>query len=106
MVASFFSRAELDAAVGHELSHRSKKHPWIQIPLIVVPLAVRGVDVDYLLTPHVIPGWYYGFIMAIAVTAGMGLVSRAHERSADAGGVSIADNPEAFITGVVKLARL
>ncbi len=70
-----------------------------------MPLAVLGVAID-LLTPHMIPVWAYGFLLATVVTLGLGFVSRGHERVADTGGVEISGEPEAFITGMVKLARL
>jgi STE24 endopeptidase len=99
------TKAEIDAVVGHELSHLKKKHPWIQLPLMVIPMVVVAITIE-VLAPHAIPGWSYGFLLTVGVTASMGVVSRAHERTADAEGVVISGDPEAFITGMVKLARL
>ena len=104
LVLEKLNKREVDSVLGHELAHLKGRHAWLLILVPTVLLALAGAPV--VLFMHWIPGWAYGGLLAISVVVVLGLVSRRLERSADAGGVGITDDPKAFITGMAKITAL
>ena len=104
LVLEKLNKREVDSVLGHELAHLKGRHAWLLIlaPTLLLALAAAPV----VLFMHWVPGWAYGGLLAISVVVALGLVSRRLERTADAGGVGITDDPEAFISGMAKVTAL
>ena len=104
LVLEKLNKREVDSVLGHELAHLKGLHAWL---LLVVPIGILSVGgALVLLFVDWLPGWAYGGLLAISTIVVLGLVSRRLERSADAGGVGMTEDPEAFITGMAKITAL
>ena len=104
LVLEKLNKREVDSVLGHELAHLKGRHAWLLLLAPTVLLALAAAPV--VLFMDWVPGWAYGALLAISVVVVLGLVSRRLERSADAGGVGITEDPEAFITGMAKITAL
>lgn len=126
------NKREVDAIAGHELSHLRYKHPTklgmmlllvIFLPVIVPFLfgALGGVVVGLVwnishnhrlqtrLIDLLINVWHSPWADPIILSIGLLLfyaVSRRFERSADEGAVQLTSDPEALITGLLKISKL
>jgi hypothetical protein len=102
------SRREVDGIVAHEIGHLQAKHPQtsgtITVVVIVTANLVFGFITSLAGLQNATP-----FVFAAAVgTANLVVFfrSRRNERKADAIGVSLTGDPEAFIGGLARLSRL
>ncbi|HSL54252.1 MAG TPA: M48 family metalloprotease [Pyrinomonadaceae bacterium] len=102
------SRREVDGIMAHEIGHLQAKHPQGSGTIMVVAIVVAnlaGTFITKLLnlenaTPLVFAG-------AIGVAQLVVFFrSRRNERQADAIGISLTGDPEAFISGLARLSRL
>ena len=128
------SKREVDAIAGHELTHLKLRHPakltlamlaavfsptWMSVFLGGVAGLIYGVLLasGFKLPPTTLAtvyrwvGWLTdwgvdGLIAVLLAFAGVYALSRRFERQADAGAVSLTNDPEAMITGLVKLSSL
>ena len=104
------SKAEVDAVMAHEIAHLQyghvRKRAWaMMIPLVVVivcisvaiPRLLESVGFWSLLLPITVVGFSIAYFFS---------TSRRFEYQADAQAALLTGNPEAMITGLVKLARL
>ncbi len=98
------SKREVDAIIGHELSHLKGGHD-VGI-FTIVPVIVGTIGVVVLNFIEGVPGWAFGALMVVATMVTLGVVSRRFERAADAGAVSLTSDAEAFITGQIKVAAM
>jgi Zn-dependent protease with chaperone function len=99
------SKREVDAVIGHEVTHLQKKH--IRMRLLVLFVCVcamlgTGIWLGSRLPERFPSGpvFYAGMLLTIF------LVSRRNEFAADAGAAKLTGDPEAMITGLAKLSRL
>ena len=98
------SKREVDAIIGHELSHLKGGH---DVGLFtIVPVIVGTIGVVILNFIDGVPAWAFGALMIVATMVTLGVVSRRFERAADAGAVSLTSDAEAFITGQIKVAAM
>ena len=103
------SKREVDAIAGHEITHLRHKHP---MKLLRVGLLCGAIPTLILLTACVVRGWDFYRTLAFAPLVVLlsqfviYFVSRRFERIADAGAVTLTGDPEATITGLVKITRL
>ncbi len=102
------SRREVDGILAHEIGHLQAKHPQsalaIMVMTIVIMNVVGGMIVKFVNLVNATP-----LIFTVAVGAANLIVffrSRRNERMADAIGVGLTGDPEAFISGLAKLSRL
>jgi len=102
------SKREVDGIIAHEIGHLKEKHPrrssWATIITIFVTSLVVSALASILQLQRSTP-----VIFSISMTAAilvLHFVSRSNERHADAIGVSLTGDPEAFISGLAKLSRL
>ncbi len=116
------TRREVDAIVGHELSHLVRNHPkilhrtrglcmvlgWILgvIFVIVMVIVVTLLGFYWHATAWIcatvlamMPGMALGYLLFLSY-------SRRFELEADAGAAALTEDPEAMISGLVKLTRL
>lgn len=99
------NKREIDAVIGHEMTHLQKKHVRSRILIVVfwvmaISLAAAWFG-DWL--PAGFPGGpaFYAFLLlAIFV------VARSNEFAADAGALKLTGDAEAIITGFARLSRL
>jgi len=102
------SRREVDGIMAHEIGHLQAKHLQssgrIMTKAIVVANLTGTFIYKFAYSTNAIP---------IVVSSAMGVAylvtffrSRRNERQADAIGVSLTGDPEAFISGLAKLSRL
>jgi Zn-dependent protease with chaperone function len=93
-------RREVDAVLAHELAHLKLGHPR---KLGLVALAGAGVSATAMAVTGVSGAVALGTLVAVVATR---FVSRRFELQADALGVRLCGDPEASITGLVRLTRL
>lgn len=102
------SRREVDAIMAHEIGHLQAKHPqtagtFMTIAFVianVVGIFIYKITYSTVATPIIFAG-------AIGVAHLLTFFrSRRNERQADAIGVSLTFDPEAFISGLAKLSHL
>ena len=102
------SRREVDGIMAHEIGHLQAKHPQssgtIMVAAMVAANFVGGFITSLANLRNATP---LVFAAAIGV-ANLALFfrSRRNERQADAIGVGLTGDPEAFISGLARLARL
>lgn len=102
------SRREVDSIMAHEIGHLQAKHPQtsgtIMVAVIVAANFVGGFIASIANLTNATP-----LVFAAAVGVGnlaLFFRSRRNERQADAIGVGLTGDPEAFISGLAKLSRL
>jgi Zn-dependent protease with chaperone function len=100
------TRREVDAIVAHELAHLRYRHPtWLILLLVVVIFAPTFVQPLFPLWAQA--SWLrhvpVGLVLAIV---GYYFVSRRFEYQTDAYAAWLTGDPEALITGLVKVHRL
>ncbi len=116
------TRREVDAIVGHELSHLVRNHPktlyrarglcmvlgWILgvVCVIGMTILVASLGLYWHATAWIcatvlsmLPGFLLGYVLYLSY-------SRRFEFEADRGAVELTEDPEALISGLVKLTRL
>jgi Zn-dependent protease with chaperone function len=99
------SKREVDAIIGHEMTHLQKRH--IGKGLVIVVIAMLAVGFGSVWTEHWIPEWFpVGPAIYAVILAGIFFRSRRNEFAADAGAVKLTGDPEAMITSLVKVSRL
>lgn len=102
------SRREVDGIMAHEIGHLQAKHPQTSGTIMVaVILAANFVGGIITSTANLTNATPLVFAAAVGV-ANLALFfrSRRNERQADAIGVSLTGDPEAFISGLARLSRL
>ncbi|MEW6130933.1 MAG: M48 family metalloprotease [Acidobacteriota bacterium] len=116
------SKREVDAVVGHEIGHLRLHHPriltiiWlatILIPMFLLPILITAVTSFAVTSPQLYLAIYsiQRSDLAVPICMAIGsllvlMVSRRMEYSADAFAATVTGDPEAMITGLVKLSRL
>lgn len=99
------NRREVDAIIGHEITHLQKKHVRMRILAWVATTLVIG----FVETPQqqwipasipVGPLFYGGFLLIVF------FLSRRNEFAADAGAYKLTGDAEAMITGLARVSRL
>lgn len=102
------SRREVDGIIAHEIGHLQARHPQtsgtIMVVVIVAANLIGGLITTFAGLQNATP-----FVFAAAVGTANLIVffrSRRNERKADAIGVSLTGDPEAFISGLARLSRL
>jgi len=99
------NKREVDAVIGHELSHLKKDHPRLLGFALMGGLA--GVMTPYvLLAPS--PGWLplFDILFIVVPLSSFYFASRRFEYAADAGSIKLTGDPAAMITALVKLHHL
>ncbi len=99
---------EVDAVIAHEATHLKKGHASVRL---VITLAFMACS--FLLLIHgwlsgtSSPGLFIGYILVVLADIWLvTTISRRFEWTADAGAVALTGDPEAAITGLVKIAAL
>lgn len=128
------SKREVDAITGHELTHLKRKHPakltFAMLAAVFAPAwmtaifgAIVGLIYGVLFASGVkmppatlaiiyrwmglLTDWGVDSLIAVLVAFfGVYALSRRFERQADAGAVALTNDPEAMITGLLKLSSL
>lgn len=123
------TKREVDGVAAHELSHLRYKHVQKRVAVfycaLVLPALLAGFFQGFLSrslhllrlqTPTTLRlysagmwFWHWSqrdFILILLGLAGFYFLSRRFEHEADAGAVLLTDDPEAQITGLLKLSRL
>lgn len=102
------SRREVDAIMAHEIGHLQAKHPQTAGRFMTIAIVVANVlatfiyKITYLMNAFpIILGGAIGIAYLVTFFR-----SRRNERQADAIGISLTGDPEAFISGLAKLSRL
>lgn len=102
------SRREVDAIMAHEIGHLKEKHPQmmgkVTILVMVIVNAVGAMATLYLNLNDQTPLLFSMSLVIASLT--VFFISRRNERHADAIGISLTGDPEAFISGLAKLSRL
>lgn len=99
------SKAEVDAVVGHEITHLQKKHVSQGIAVAIVAIVVIGFS-SGLLEHSVSRSVPVGPILYASLLLLVLIRSRRNEFAADAGSVKITGNAEAMITALARVMRL
>lgn len=109
------SKREIDAAMGHELTHIRRKHPILLARVFLFTLAFPALALLVFAFVHEIaslpgpdPSGAFVLIPLLLPAALLttSFVSRRIETVADAGAVELTGDPEALISALVKLGRL
>jgi len=98
------SKREVDAIVGHELGHLKHNHPSKLIIVFAGAIFIYSFLVGFLYT--FLPWLAPSPVMLILTLLTFYLFSQHFERTADAEAVALSGDPEAAISGLVKLTRL
>jgi Zn-dependent protease with chaperone function len=102
------SKREVDAIMAHEIGHLKEKHPQmrghITLGAIMVTTIVASSISSLISMPRSGPALFSFALLASMLI--LHFVSRSNERHADAIGISLTGDPEAFISGLAKLSRL
>jgi heat shock protein HtpX len=99
------NKREVDAVIGHELSHLKKDHPRL------LGFALLG-GLAMVMTPYFFlapgPNWQpvFDVLFIVVPLASFYFVSRRFEYAADSGSLQLTGDPAAMITGLVKLHHL
>jgi Zn-dependent protease with chaperone function len=99
------SKREIDAVVGHEVSHLQLKHlrqRWIVMFIGFVAMGIVGVWLE----PRIPERFPTGPVFYACLLLVIFFITRRNEFSADAGAVKLTGDAEAMITALAKLARL
>ena len=102
------SRREVDGIIAHEIGHLQAKHPHTSTTIMIVVIVVANF-VGIVITKIANLQNATPLVFAAAVAVAYLVVffrSRRNERQADAIGISLTGDPEAFISGLAKLSRL
>lgn len=99
------SRREVDAVLGHEITHLQRKHSRAYGMLLLIGLGIFGFTTAWLnsFLPERFPT---GPLFVLALLLMIYLLSRCNEFSADNGSVKLTTDPEAMITALIKISRL
>jgi Zn-dependent protease with chaperone function len=106
------SKREVDAVVAHELAHLRHRHlrslRWTHL-LLLVGMIGFTFGVSWLAGRVDLTRWapvVFFVAPVLVITAVISFRQRRFEGAADAGAVELTGDPEALISGLVKLARL
>lgn len=91
-------RDEVDAVLAHELAHLKHRHPLG----LAITLVVSGMGAWWTYSVSSVAG-PFAYVAAILVFMA---VSRRFEYAADAGALALGIKPEAFISGLARVARV
>ena len=102
------SKREVDAIMGHEIGHLKERHPHRKNTITMVTLIVAQIVATSLGSLINLQRWApamlsLAFAGAIFV---LHFISRGNERHADAIGIGLTGDPEAFISGLAKIEEL
>jgi Zn-dependent protease with chaperone function len=102
------SRREVDAIMAHEIGHLKDKHPQTSNTMMLVVMIVTNC---LAMTLHKVIDAQHSLPVLFSASLAVGtlvifFVSRKNEQKADAIGISLTGDPEAFISGFAKLSRL
>ena len=102
------SRREVDSIMAHEVGHLQAKHPRRAMTTMVIAIViVQIVGTSFAMfigIANVVP---IVFTLSLACASlVLFFLSRRNEHQADAIGISLTEDPEAFISGLAKLSRL
>ena len=102
------SRREVDAIMAHEIGHLQAKHPQTAGAFMTIALVIANLVATFI---YKITYSMNAFPLILAGAIGIAYLvsffrSRRNERQADAIGISLTGDPEAFISGLTKLSRL
>lgn len=98
------SKREVDAIVGHELTHLQAKHGQKRAVFLVAMLLYFAATAWT--NTYLPPRFPTGPLGILLVLLGIYFVSRRDEFAADAGAVRLTGDPQAMITALAKLFRL
>lgn len=102
------SRREVDAILAHEIGHLQARHPQrnrkITWTIIIAANIIGSFLAAHIQTRHATELLFSGALALSSLT--VFFISRQSEKTADAIGVSLTGDPEAFITGLARLSRL
>ncbi|HEX5602003.1 MAG TPA: M48 family metalloprotease [Pyrinomonadaceae bacterium] len=102
------SRREVDGIMAHEIGHLQAKHPQRAGIVMTVAFIIANLVATFIYKITYSTS-AYPIILGVAIGVAYLVTffrSRRNERTADAIGVSLTGDPEAFISGLAKLARL
>ena len=102
------SKREVDAIMGHEIGHLKEKHPQRKRTITVVTLILANIVASSLSSLIDLQRWapaMFSFAFA-GSTFVLRFLSRSNERHADAIGIGLTGDPEAFISGLAKISKL
>lgn len=102
------SRREVDGIMAHEIGHLQAKHPQSSSTIMVVAIVVAhlaGTFITKLLALNNATPLVFAGAVGVAYLV-LFFRSRRNERQADAIGISLTGDPEAFISGLARLSRL
>jgi len=102
---SHLTRREVDAVVGHELAHLKHDHPRLLGFSLMGGLAAVAIPYFFFSGPAIWKPLFDVLFVAIPLLTYY-FVARRFEFTADATSVRVTGDPEAMITGLVKLHRL
>ena len=102
------SRREVDGIMAHEIGHLQAKHPQRAGTVMTVAFVVANLVATFI---YKITYSTNAFPIMLGCAIGVAYLvtffrSRRNERQADAIGISLTGDPEAFISGLAKLSRL
>lgn len=107
-VVKHLSRREVDAVMAHEIGHLKARHPHMaktRTLLIIIVANVVGSVVAWMTNLRHSPALVFSGALAVSALA-VFFISRRNERQADDIGITLTEDPEAFISGMAKLTRL
>ena len=107
-VLRHLSRREVDAVMAHEIGHLQARHPHgsrTRTLLIVIGANVVGSLFALMINLQQSTALVFSGALVLSSLV-VFFISRRNERQADAIGVGLTDDPEAFISGLSKLTRL
>lgn len=99
------SKREVDAVVGHEVSHLQMKHLRGRLILVlgaVLVMSIGGWWTEFQLPRNFPSGPAFYAVLLLALF----FVSRRNEFAADAGAVKLTENPQPMMTALAKISRL
>jgi Zn-dependent protease with chaperone function len=102
------SRREVDGIMAHEIGHLQAKHPQTAGIVMTVAFVIANLVATFI---YKITYSTNAFPIILGGAIGVAYLvtffrSRRNERQADAIGISLTGDPEAFISGLAKLSRL
>ena len=102
------SRREVDAIMAHEIGHLQARHPQTAGRVMTVAIVVANIGATFI---YKLTYFTNGFPIILGGAIGIAYLvtffrSRRNERQADAIGISLTGDPEAFISGLARLSRL
>jgi Zn-dependent protease with chaperone function len=102
------SKREVDAIMGHEIGHLKERHPHRKNTITMVTLIAAQIIATFLGSLINLQRWAPAMLsLAFAgATLVLHFISRGNERHADAIGIGLTGDPEAFISGLAKIEEL